>query len=172
MSLVRTITDTIAPATTATTATVGNGDGTDDRVRSTLGEVITEVIENLGDNSYQTGVALVVTTIAVVAMTNIKVHRLVLIPVGIGAFWFGWLGWNTVTGDDTPLFPGDVTATKIWDVAFTSGRGFLIAVGVGCIAAVFLWRKGVSLWSRIVMLAGAVLGASFIYNLVESVRVS
>jgi hypothetical protein len=164
-----TVPSTAPPATTVPPT---NGTGSRGQFTSSVGEVIRDVIDNLGNNAYQTGVALVVATIAIVAMMNIRVHRLVLIPVGVGAFWFGWLGWNTVTADNNPLFPGDVSATKIWDVAFTSGTGFLVAVGVGCIAAIFLWRKGVGLGSRLVMLAGAVLGASFVYNLYEAIRVS
>lgn len=137
---------------------------------STVGDVIETMIENLADNGYQTGAALVVATVAVVAMLNLKVHRFVLVPVGIGAFWAGWLGWNTFTGDDQPLFPGDIQATKLWDVAFASDTGFLLVVGVACIAAVFLWRTGASMLNRAVLIAGAVLGASFLYNLVEAVR--
>lgn len=137
---------------------------------STVGDVIETMIENLADNGYQTGAALVVATIAVVAMLNLKVHRFVLVPVGIGAFWAGWLGWNTFTGDDHPLFPGDIQATKLWDVAFASDNGFLLVVGVACIAAVFLWRTGASMLNRVVLIAGAVLGASFLYNLIEAVR--
>ena len=137
---------------------------------STVGDVIETMIENLADNGYQTGAALVVATIAVVAMLNVKVHRFVIVPVAVGAFWAGWLGWNTVTGDDHPLFPGDVRATKLWDVAFASDTGFLLVVGVACIAAVFLWRSGVGVLNRVVMIGGAVLGASFLYNLVEAVR--
>jgi hypothetical protein len=139
---------------------------------SAVADVIQSVVDNLGNNVYQTGVALVVATAAVVAMINVGVHRLVLIPVGIGAFWAGWLGWNTFTGQDNPLFPGDVSATKLWDVALTSDTGFLMVVAVACAAAVLLWRKGTALSSKLVLIAGAVLGASFIYNLVEAVRYS
>lgn len=138
---------------------------------STIADVVETMIENLADNGYQTGVALVVATIAVVAMLNLKVHRLVLGPVGVGAFWAGWLGWNTFTGDDHPLFPGDIQATKLWDIAFASDNGFLLVVGVACIAAVFLWKTGASMLNRAVLTAGAVLGASFLYNLVEAFRV-
>lgn len=138
----------------------------------TAGDVVSTMIENLADNGYQTGTALVVATIAVVAMLNLKVHRLVMVPVGVGTFWAGWLGWNTITGEDNPLFPGDVSATKLWDVAFASDSGFLLAVGVACIAAVFLWRRGATLLNRVVMIGGAVLGASFVYNLVEAIRAS
>ena len=137
---------------------------------STVGDVISTMIENLADNGYQTGAALVVATIAVVAMLNVGVHRLVLIPVAVGAFWAGWLGWNTFTGQDNPLFPGDVESTKLWDVAFTNDRGFLVVVIVACLAAVFLWRKSTDLASRIMLLTGAVLGASFVYNLFEALR--
>ncbi|HWL44135.1 MAG TPA: hypothetical protein VNQ73_14435 [Ilumatobacter sp.] len=138
---------------------------------STIGDVIETMIENLADNGYQTGAALVVATVAVVAMLNLKVHRLVLFPVGVGAFWAGWLGWNTITGDNHSLFPGDVQATKLWDVAFASDTGFLLVVGVACIAAVFLWKTGANMLNRVVLIAGAVLGASFLYNLVEAFRV-
>src|SRR5688500_11331730 len=137
---------------------------------SSVGDVIETMIENLGDNGYQTGAALMVATIAVVTMLDLKVHRFVIPPVAVGAFWAGWLGWNTVTGDDNPLFPGDVSATKLWDVAFASDTGFLMAVGVACIAAVFLWRSGAGVLNRVVMIGGAVLGASFLYNLVEAMR--
>jgi hypothetical protein len=157
-----TVPDTIAP--------VGPIPSDGSETTSTIGDVIESVVDNLGNNAYQTGVALIVATVAVVAMMNMKVNKLVLAPVTIGAFWFGWLGWNTATGDDNPLFPGDVSATKLWDVAFTDGAGFLIVVAVGCIAAIFLWRKGVGLYSRVLLLLGAALGASFIYNLVDSVE--
>lgn len=172
-SVLAAVTDPTVPVTvpstvpTSTLPGTGSGSGT-----SSVSEVVRAVIDNLGHDGYQTGVALVVATVAVVGMLNIKVHRLVLVPVGVGAFWFGWLAWNTVTGKDNPLFPGDVTSTKIWDVAFTSDTGFLLVVGVACIAAVFLWRKGTALPSRVVMILGAVLGASFVYNLVEAVRAS
>ena len=134
---------------------------------STVSDVISSVVDSLADNGYQTGAAMVVATIAVVAMLNLGVHRLVLVPVAIG-----WLGWNTVTGDDHRLFPGDVSATKLWDVAFASDTGFLLTAGVACIAAVFLWRTGTSMLNRAVMIAGAMLGASFLYNLVEAFRTS
>ena len=70
------------------------------------------------------------------------------------------------------LFPGDVSATKLWDVALAGDSGFLIVVSVACVAAFFLWRKGTALASRLWLLLGAVLGASFVYNLVEAVRVA
>jgi hypothetical protein len=139
---------------------------------SSFADVVSAVIDNLGNNGYQTGVALVVATAAVIAMLNIDVHRAILVPVTIGAFWAGWLGWNTLTAQDNPLFPGDVSATKLWDVAFAGDTGFLLVVAVACVAAVFLWRKSAGLGSRLLLLLGAVLGASFVYNLVESVRVS
>jgi hypothetical protein len=157
-----------------TTVPYGTGDfvpgDANDGVGSNVADVIQTVFDNLGNNVYQTGFALIIATAAIVAMINVGVHKLVLIPVGIGAFWFGWLAWNTVTGQDNPLFPGDVSATKLWDVAFTSDAGFLMVVVVACVAAIMLWRKGTGLTSKLVLLAGAVLGASFVYNLVEAVR--
>jgi hypothetical protein len=155
--------DSLAPVNEAVT---GKG------IASTLSDVITTVFENLGNNGYQTGVSLVVGTIVVVVMINLAVHKAVLAPVGVGAFWAGWLGWNTFTAQNHPLFPGEVSATKLWDVAFTSDTGFLLVVIVACIAAMFLWRKSTALASRIMLLVGAVLGASFVYNLVEAFRVS
>jgi hypothetical protein len=144
----------------------------DSGVGSGLDQVIRAMIDNLGDNVYQTGFALIAATMAVIAMRNTHVHKAVLVPVAVGAFWAGWLGWNTVTGQRNPLFPGDVDATKLWDVAFTSDTGFLIVVIVACVAAVFLWHSGTTMLSRVVLLAGAVLGASFVYNLFEAVRYS
>lgn len=135
-------------------------------------DVLGEIVENLGNNGYQTGIALVAATAAVIAMVNLAVHRAVIVPVAIGAFWAGWLGWNTLTAQDNPLFPGDVSSTKLWDVALAGDNGFLIVVTVACVAAFFLWRKGTALTSRLWLLLGAVLGASFVYNLVEAVRVS
>lgn len=155
---------TLPPVGSEGTSGAGSG--------STVSDVFSSVVDNLGDNGYQTGIALVVATIAVVAMLNIGVHVAVLITVAIGSFWAGWLGWNTFTGQDNPLFPGDVSATKLWDVGFTSDTGFLLVVMVACAAAIFLWRRGTDLFSRIMMLVGAVLGASFLYNLVESFRLS
>ncbi len=148
------------------------GDGVGGGSNSTVSDVISTMVDNVTESGYQTGVALVVTTIAIVAMLNLKVQKAVLIPVAVGAFWAGWLGWNTFTGQDNPLFPGDVSATKLWDLATTGETGFLLVVIVGCVAAVFLWRKGTTLPSRIALLFGAVLGASFVYNLVEAFRYS
>ncbi len=153
---------TVAPDSTST----------DETPASTLADVVSATWENLGNNGYQTGVALVVATLAVVAMLNQKVKPVIIVPVAIGAFWFGWLGWNTMTGQDNPLFPGDVQATKLWDVAFASDEGFLLVVIVACIAAVFLWRKGTPLLNKVVIVAGAVLGSSFLYNVYESLRLT
>ncbi len=163
-TLFASVTDTTVPAGDYVAGTPNDGFG------SSIADVITTVVDNLGNNAYQTGLALVVATAAIVAMINVGVHRLVLVPVGIGAFWAGWLAWNTFTGDDNQLFPGDVSATKLWDVAFTSDSGFLIVVAVACLAAILLWRKGTALSSKLVMIAGAILGASFLYNLFEAVR--
>lgn len=135
-------------------------------------DVLESIIDNLGNNGYQTGVALVAATAAVIAMLNLAVHKAIIVPVAVGAFWAGWLGWNTLTAQDNPLFPGDVSATKLWDVALAGDSGFLIVVSVACVSAFFLWRKGTALASRLWLLLGAVLGASFVYNLVEAVRVA
>ncbi len=166
----RLITDPSVPPTTdlaaSSPASAGKG------FASSLADLISSVIDNLGNNGYQTGLALVVATAAIIAMLNLEVHKAVLVPVGIGAFWAGWLGWNTFTAQDNPLFPGDVSATKLWDVAFAGDTGFLLVVMVACVAAVFLWRKGTAMASRIMLLVGAILGASFLYNLVEAFRVS
>lgn len=137
---------------------------------SGLADVIGSVADNLGNNGYQTGIALVVATAAIIAMLNLAVHKAVLVPVGVGAFWAGWLGWNTISAQNNPLFPGDVSATKLWDVALAGDTGFLLVVIVACVAAVFLWKKSTALASRLWLLLGAVLGASFVYNLVEAVR--
>ena len=164
------ITDPTVPPTTETV--VDSSASANGGVASSFSELVSAVFDNLGNNGYQTGMALVVATAAIIAMLNLDVHRAVLVPVGIGAFWAGWLGWNTVTAQDNPLFPGDVSATKLWDVAFTGDTGFLLVVIVACVAAIFLWRKGTALASRIMLLLGAVLGASFLYNLVEAFRFS
>ncbi len=161
-----TVPPTVPPTTEPVTPADGSGFGT------SLADVVTSVIDNLGNNGYQTGIALVLATAAVIAMINIAVHKAIIAPVAIGAFWAGWLGWNTVTAQDNPLFPGDVSATKLWDVAFAGDTGFLLVVMVSCVAAVFLWRKSTALASRLWLLLGAVLGASFLYNLVEAVRLS
>jgi hypothetical protein len=167
LGLVATVTETTVPGGAGTDFVPGS---TNDGLGSSVADVIRTVVENLGNNVYQTGFALILATFALVAMINVGVHRLILVPVGIGAFWAGWLGYNTITGENNPLFPGDVSATKLWDVAFTSESGFLLVVVVACLAALLLWRKGTALTSKLVLLAGAVLGASFLYNLVEAVR--
>mgnify|MGYP001817485590 FL=1 len=139
---------------------------------SSVADVVSAVIDNLGNNGYQTGVSLLVATVAVVAMLNLKVNIWIIVPVAIGAFWAGWLGYNTVTGQDNPLFPSNVDSTKLWDVAFTGDNGFLLVAAVACVAAIFLWRSALGLAGRLWLLLGAVLGASFLYNLVEAVRLA
>ena len=172
-SLAATVTDPTLPPPTSTVAEPGasRAAGADGFVGATF-DVIGSIVDNLGHSGYQTGVALVAATAAVIAMMNLAVHRAVLVPVAVGAFWAGWLGWNTLTAQDNPLFPGDVSAIKLWDVALAGDTGFLIVVSVACVAAFFLWRKGTALASRLWLLLGAVLGASFVYNLVEAVRVA
>ena len=171
-SLLATVTDPSVPPPTSAVAdpTPSAGEAGQGLASATV-DVIGSIIDNLGNNGYQTGVALVAATAAVIAMLNLAVHRAIVVPVAVGAFWAGWLGWNTLTAQDNPLFPGDVSATKLWDVALTGDTGFLIVVSVACVAAFFLWRKGTALASRLWLLFGAVLGASFVYNLVEAVRV-
>ena len=127
---------------------------TGEGVGSAVIDVVGSIVDNLGNNGYQTGVALVAATAAVIAMLNLAVHRAVIAPVAVGAFWAGWLGWNTLVGVDNPLFPGDVSATKLWDVALAGDTGFLIVVSVACVAAFFLWRKGTALASRLWLLLG------------------
>ena len=135
-------------------------------------DVIGAIIDNLGQNGYQTGLALVAATAAIIAMLNHEIHKAIVPPVTVGAFWAGWLGWNTVSGQENNLFPDDVDATKLWDVALAGDNGFLIVAAVSCVAAFFLWRKGTALVSRLWLLLGAVLGASFLYHLVEAIRLA
>jgi hypothetical protein len=136
------------------------------------GTTIRGVWDNLRDNGYQTGTALIVATVAIVALVNIKAKLYVSVPVAIGAFWAGWLGWNTFTRQNNPLFPGDVQALELWDIAFQSDMSFLVVVIVACAAAVLLWRKTVGGVGKIAIAVGVVLGASFVYNIVQSVRSS
>ncbi len=160
---------TIASASPTSTEPVAPAD---DSVASSLSDVVSVMVDNLGNNGYQTGVALVAATAALIAMLNAKVSLLIIVPVSLGAFWAGWLGWNTFTAQDNPLFPSNVSPTKLWDVAFNGANGFLLVAGVACVAAIFLWKKNMSLVARLWLLLGAVLGASFLYNLVEAVRFS
>jgi hypothetical protein len=166
----------VTAATPGTTVPPGDGvplpTDTGGTGQSTIADVISSMWDNLGHDGYQTGFALIAATIAIVAMLNLKVHKAVLAPVAIGAFWAGWLTYNTFTARENPLFPGDVSAMKLWDVAFTSDTGFLLVVIVACLAAILLWRKGTALGGKVVLIIGAVLGASFLYNLVEAVRYS
>jgi hypothetical protein len=136
------------------------------------GTTVGTVWDNLTNNGYQTATALIVATVAIVALLNIRAKMYVLIPVAIGAFWAGWLGWNTFTRQSNPLFPGDVQALELWDVAFQSDMSFLAVVIVACVAAVFVWRKSVTGVGKIAIMVGVVLGASFVYNIVQSVRSS
>lgn len=142
------------------------------RLGASVWDVVTGTIGNLGNNGYQTGLALVVTTAAIIAMLNINAPKWVIPPVSIGAFWAGWLLWNTLSGQDNPLFPGNVDAVKLWDVAQAGDRGFLVVVIVACVAAIFVWRQGTKLASRLMLMLGAVLGASFFFNLFEAVRIA
>lgn len=171
-SLLATVTDPSVPPPTSAVDEPGAVPSTGNGFVTSTIDVIGSIVDNLGHNGYQTGVALVAATAAVIAMLNLAVHRAIIVPVAVGAFWAGWLGWNTLTGQANPLFPGDVSATKLWDVALAGDSGFLIVVSVACVAAFFLWRKGTALASRLWLLLGAVLGASFLYNLVEAVRVA
>ena len=171
-SLLATVTEPSVPPTVPVADPASGAGAEGQGLAAATADVVGSIIDNLGNNGYQTGIALVAATAAVIAMLNLAVHRAVIVPVAVGAFWAGWLGWNTLTAQDNPLFPGDVSATKLWDVALAGDNGFLIVVSVACVAAFFLWRKGTALASRLWLLFGAVLGASFVYNLIEAVRVA
>ena len=160
------VTESTVPSDASAAASTNDGFG------AGFIDVVGGIIDNLGNNGYQTGMAVVVATVAVVAMINISAPRWVIAPVALGAFWAGWLGWNTLSGQDNPLFPGDVSAVKLWDVALAGDTGFLIVVTVSCVAALFVWRSGTAVASRLMLMVGAVLGASFLYNLVEAVRLA
>jgi hypothetical protein len=139
---------------------------------SDAGSTIDTVWDNLTNNGYQTATALIVATVAIVALVNIRAKLYVSIPVAVGAFWAGWLGWNTFTRQSNPLFPGDVQALELWDIAFQSDMSFLAVVIVACAAAVLVWRKSVGGVGKIAIAVGVVLGASFVYNIYQSVRSS
>ena len=136
------------------------------------GSTIGEVWDNLTNNGYQTATALIVATVAIVALVNIRAKLYISIPVAVGAFWAGWLGWNTFTRQSNPLFPGDVQALELWDIVFQSDMSFLAVVVVVCAAAVLVWRKSVGGVGKIAIAVGVVLGASFVYNIYQSVRSS
>jgi hypothetical protein len=161
---VPTTTEPVAPVDDVSPATAGKG------FAASIWDVVTGTADNLGANGYQTGLAVVTTTVAVIAMLNLSLPKWVLAPVGVGAFWAGWLGWNTLSAQDNPLFPGDVSATKLWDVALAGDRGFLVVVIVACVAAIFVWKQSTALAGRLMLMLGAVLGASFLYNMFEAVR--
>ena len=93
-----------------------------------------------------------------------------MIPVAIGAFWAGWLAYNTFTRQSNPLFPGDVQALELWDIAFQNDKAFLAVVIVACAAAALVWRKSVGALGKVAIVVGVILGASFVYNIVQSVR--
>lgn len=176
-----TVPSTVAPTTTTSAppttdppvvVTVVDDDGEAQGIVPSIRDVVVDVWDNLGENGYQTGVSLIAATIAVIIMRNLKVKNYIQAPVTAGAFWAGWLLWNTVAGENNPLFPGDISATKIWDVALSDQWGFLTAVAAGCIAAIALWRSSQSNAIRAVLITGTVFGASLVYNLVESVRIT
>ena len=144
--------------------------GEPDDEAGSLSNLITTMWDNLGNNGYQTGTALVAATVAVIALADIKAKPYITIPVAIGAFWAGWLAWNTLTRNSNPLFPGDVQALELWDVAFQNDRSFLAVVSVACVAAALVWRKSVNAVGKIAIVVGVILGASFVYNVVQSVR--
>ncbi len=62
------VTDTTVPAGDYVPGSTNNGFG------STVADVISTVVDNLGNNVYQTGLALVIATAAIVAMLNVGVH--------------------------------------------------------------------------------------------------
>lgn len=174
-ALLLAVTQTATPDDTSVTVPTTTPDVVASGSQSTFGgvrEVFTGLIDALGDNGYQTGTALIVATVALVALLNLGTQKAAAAAVTIGAFWAGWLGWNTVTSSNNQLFPGDVQATKLWDVAFTSDIGFLVVAAVSCVIAALVWRKGVNVPGRAIMVVGGVLGASLVYNLFESVVAS
>lgn len=161
------------PAVAAVSAAPMSADDGQSAVESGVNNatnIFTGFFEAIGNNGYQTGTALIALTVVLVIMVNLKTNNIIAAGVSIGAFWAGWLGWNTVTDNDNQLFPGDVQSTRLWDVAFTSDMGFLFVAAVGCVLAFFLWRKGTSTLNRVLLFVGGILGASLLYNIFESIR--
>jgi hypothetical protein len=143
----------------------------DGQSSTTLSEIISGTWDNLGNNGYQTGISLLVATLVVVALRNAQVNALVLVPVAIGAFWAGWLGWNTFTGEDNPLFPGDLQTLDLFDVATESATTFLVvAIGLTVVLAV-AWKPKIGLFTKVAVLISAFLAANFIYNLLLALDV-
>ncbi len=136
---------------------------------SRIGSMISSTFGHIADHGYHTSVALLVTTIALVVAINQKVRPFVMVPIALGSFWVGWLGWNTITRQDAPLFTSRIKVTRLWDIAAASETGFLVVVIVACVAALLLWRTSISLFSRIAMLVFSILGASFLYNMIEAI---
>jgi hypothetical protein len=132
---------------------------------STVADVLSETWDNLGVNGYQTGTALLVATLVVVALRNAEVSTLVLIPVGIGAFWAGWLGWNSFTGEDNPLFPSDLETLDLVDVATESSNAFLVVAITLTVVLAVVWKPKIGLITKIAVLISAFLAANFFYNL-------
>ena len=60
--------------TTVPPTFVDSGDGGGSTVSSSIAEVIRAVLDNLGNNGYQTGVAILVMSVSILMMNNLKVQ--------------------------------------------------------------------------------------------------
>ena len=69
------ITDPSVPPTTETV--VDSSASADGGFASSVSDLVSAVVDNLGNNGYQTGMALVVATAAIIAMLNLEVHKAV-----------------------------------------------------------------------------------------------
>ena len=87
-----------------------------------------------------------------------------------GAFWFGWLGWNTFTGQDNQLFPGDVSATKLWDVGTDDGLIHLTLNGGRT------WRNvtppGLAPWAKVSLIDASHFDTLTAYAAINTLRLS
>ena len=57
-------------------------------------------------------------------------------------------------------------------MAFSSGTGFLVFAIVAGLSLIWLWRAGIGLGTRVLLVGGFILGASFVYNLWEALQAS
>lgn len=125
-----------------------------------------DIIQGIWDlllaDGYRTGAAFLLASVSLVLMINLGTWVPARPVITLGAFSIAWLGYNTFTGQDTPLYGNDA---RLWDVATQDSTGFLIISLVVGSAAIFVWRFQLGIASRLLLMAGALFGTSAVWGI-------
>jgi hypothetical protein len=131
-----------------------------------ISKFISDTVENLADGGYQLVWALIGMVIVFGIASSAKIKPWFSIPAAIGGFWAGWLAYGTFRRKGEPLFPGDIQASKLWELIFQDATAAIFVVMAG--ALVYYAGKSMKPVPRAILIIAAIFFASLVYNITRS----